>query len=111
MTARPEGEAGWARTVRESWEVAGAAGILLGVLGVIDVFAIGDPQLLLSFGPLVFLLLAAVVKITPGRIAAWAAAFAFAAFVFADERFAGLAYPAAGAAALLVLQRLKRGAA
>jgi hypothetical protein len=96
------------RTVRAHWEVAAAAGILLGVLTIIDLFAIGDPRLLLSLAPLVGLLAAALFRLTPACVAAWVVGFAAVGLASGEARYAGLAYPAAAAALLLFLQR-RRG--
>ena len=95
----------WRTTIRAHWEVAAAALILLAVLAVIDVAAIGEPQLVLSFGPFALLLVAALRRLTPALLGAWVAAFVAIAFVVDDARYAGLAYPAAPLALLLYLQR------
>ena len=93
----------WTRVIRKEWEIAGAAATLLGVLAVIDLAAIHEPRLLLSFAPLVFLLLATVVRITPWRIAIWLALFELIALATGEVRYLGLAYPAVPVALLVLL--------
>ena len=107
-TDGPPSRPAW-RTLRAHWEVAAAAAILLVVLAVIDVGAVGEPRLVLSLGPLVFLIVAALARLTPTLIVAWSAGWAALAVTSGEPRYAGLAYPAAAAALLLVLQRVRGG--
>ncbi len=109
VPAHPETpEPAW-RAVRASWEVAGAAAILLAVLAIIDVGAAGEPRLVLSFGPLVFLIVAALARLTPTLIVSWGAGWVALAATAGDARYAGLAYPAVAVALLLALHRVRGG--
>jgi hypothetical protein len=91
-------------TVREHREVMLAAAILAGVLLVIDTAAIGQLDLVLSLGPLAFLVYAALVKLTPSRLAAWAAALALLGVSRGKLEYAGLAYPVVALALARLLQ-------
>jgi hypothetical protein len=94
----------WANVVRAHREVAGAAVILVAVLALIDVFAIRDPRLLFSLGPLALVVVAAVTRLTPRVLGAWVAFFAVVALAMADWRYAGLSYPVVPLALARMLQ-------
>jgi hypothetical protein len=92
--------------VREHWEVLAAAGILVGVLAVIDGAALGQPSLLLSMAPFGFLVYAALFPLTARAIVTWTSVLALAAFWGGVPSYAGLAYPAFGLAIPLALHRM-----
>jgi hypothetical protein len=90
---------------REHWEIIAASGILVGVLATIDTVFIGQAALVLSVAPFVFILLAALVRLTTGIVAFWIGAFLLLALVTRDARCAALAYPALAMMVLLAVQR------
>ena len=102
------GSSGAGAVARAHWEVLAAVGILVGVLLVIDGASIGEPMLLLSFGPLAFLTFAAVFPLTVEAVAAWIAGFVGFALTSRDARHAGLAYPAIALVIPLLIHRLLR---
>jgi hypothetical protein len=91
--------------VRAHREVLLASAILVGVLAAIDSVSLGEPRLVLSLGPLVFVLMAALVPVGRLLAIAWAGVFLLLAALRGDARLAGLAYPAL---AFLVLLEAKR---
>lgn len=103
-----EGAQAWRRAARQHWEVLAAAGILTVVLASIDVASIREPALLLSFGPLAFLVCAALVPLTARRLGAWIAAFVLLAVATGEARYAGFAYPAVALALLFLARRWRR---
>lgn len=99
------------RLVSENLGVVVSAGILVGVLAVIDAGALGDPALALSLLPFVFVFVAAIVPLTPQRVGVWLGGIALLAIVTGNLRYAGLAFPAVVLLVLLLVQRGRRRAA
>jgi len=97
--------------VREHWEVAAAAAILIGVLIFIDAASLGEPVLALSLLPLVFLVTAAFVPLTPRRAGIWIGCMVLLAFATREIRYAGLAYPALIVWILLIIHRARQNRA
>jgi hypothetical protein len=92
------------RELLEHWEVMAAAAVLILVLSVIDVVSLGAPILVLSLVPFLFLVLAALVRLTPQRVLLGVIALALVALATGDRSYLGLAYPAAVLGALLIAQ-------
>lgn len=93
---------------RGQQEVVIAACIFVGVLAVIDAFWLAEPRLVLALVPFVFLLLAALVRLTPRLIGAWIAAIGLLALLSGQYSYAGLA-ASAGVVLVLVLLQRSRG--
>jgi hypothetical protein len=91
--------------MRAHWELLVAASILLGVLLAIDAVFIGRPALALSLAPLLLLVVAALVRLTPRVLMVWIAAFVLLSVDVHDARLVGLVYPAV---VLLVLSQASR---
>jgi hypothetical protein len=81
-----------------------AAAVLILVLSVIDVVSLGAPVLVLSLAPFLFLVLAALVRLTPRRVLLGVIALALVALTTGDRSYLGLAYPAAVLGVLLIVQ-------
>jgi hypothetical protein len=93
---------------RRHWEVIAAFAILLGVLTAIDTLALGQPVLLLSLAPLVFVLALALVPMTRLLVACWIGAWGLLALWRHDVRLIGLGYPAGIAFVLMSALRRRR---
>jgi len=93
--------------IRDNWEVLAALGIMIAVLGSLDLGWLRSPLLLLSAVPLLFLMTCAVAGLTWRLVLLWLLSCVALAALLGDWVYAGLGYPAVGGALLLGIQRMR----
>ena len=89
-------------TARRSWEVVTAAGIMMAVLVVLDLFDARQPIIVLSLAPLGLFVIASVRRVSPQMLLLWIAGCGVVSALSWQWRYLGMAYPAAALGVLLI---------